>query len=66
LKTVVGNRRTGENRFCRAPVGREDWKEGGRRINMVQIMYTLVCKAKMVLDETVPGIMERGLKENSG
>jgi hypothetical protein len=38
----------------------------GRRMNKVQIMYTHLCKTKMIPVETVPGIGGGGMKESSG
>jgi hypothetical protein len=45
--------------------GWHQWKGGdggerGRRVNMVQIMNTDVCKCKMIPVETVPGIRREG------
>jgi hypothetical protein len=40
-------------------------RESGRRVNMVQIMYTHVCKGRKLLVETVPGIRRGQIKESS-
>jgi hypothetical protein len=45
---------------------RGDGREKGRRKNMVQIMYTHVCKCKMIPAVTVLGISRQGIKESSG
>jgi hypothetical protein len=39
---------------------------GSRRMNMVQIMYTLYVDANMIPVETVPRIKGGGMKESSG
>jgi hypothetical protein len=44
-------------------VGGGGGRERGRRMNMVQIMYTYVCKIPV---ETVLGIRGEGMKESSG
>jgi hypothetical protein len=41
-------------------------REMGKRVNMVEIMYTRVCKSKMTPVETVPEIRGGGMKENCG
>jgi hypothetical protein len=38
------------------------WREGYRRMNMVQILCTHVCKWKMIPVETIPGMGEEGDK----
>jgi hypothetical protein len=40
--------------------------KGGKRVNMMQKMCTLVCNAKMIPVETTPGIWGVGIKENGG
>jgi hypothetical protein len=43
----------------------KDVEKGCRRVNIVQILFTHVCKWKMTPVETIPG-MEGGIKENGG
>jgi hypothetical protein len=40
--------------------------ERGKRVNMVQILCTHVCKCKNDTVETTPGIGELEIKENVG
>jgi hypothetical protein len=40
--------------------------KGGRRMNMVQIMCTHVCKAKMLPVETIPGVRRGSMGDSSG
>jgi hypothetical protein len=47
-------------KFLVALVGVEKWWEKGRKMNMVQTMYTHVCKCKMIPAKTVPGIRGGG------
>jgi hypothetical protein len=54
--------KTSKNWFCLEVLG--DGGERNRRVNMVQIMYTHVCKCKNIPVETVPGI--RGGRKSSG
>jgi hypothetical protein len=61
----------GWNRFCGS--GGElqlalmgGGRERGRRMHMVQTMYTHVCKCKNDTVETVPGMVGEGIKENDG
>jgi hypothetical protein len=42
----------------------EDIREGGWRVDMVEIFCTHVCKWKMRPVETIPGMEGRGIKEN--
>jgi hypothetical protein len=41
-------------------------RKRGRRVNMVQKCVHLYVKAKMIPDETIPGIGEGEVKESSG
>jgi hypothetical protein len=51
-------------------IGTWRWRRGecerSRRINMMQIMYTHVCKCKNISFETAPRIRGQGMKESSG
>jgi hypothetical protein len=47
-------------------VGAEDVGKGYRKVNMVQIPCTRVCKWKMVPVETIPGVGGGEIKENGG
>jgi hypothetical protein len=49
------------------PVGWEGCRERiYRRVNIVQILCTHVCKWKLIPIETIPGMEERGIKEKDG
>jgi hypothetical protein len=41
-------------------------EEGCGGVNIVQILYIHVCIWKNVSIETIPGMGERGIKENDG
>jgi hypothetical protein len=69
---VPQSQRTGRHdRFCPewggqdlSLVGGRKLSEKGRKINMMQIMYTHVCKCKTLPVETVLGISGGGIKES--
>jgi hypothetical protein len=44
----------------------EDVGKGCVRVNIVQLLYTHVCKWKMIPVETIPGNEVGGIKENVG
>jgi hypothetical protein len=44
----------------------EDIKKGCRRVNMVEILCTYICKWKMRLVETLPGMGGGEIQENDG
>jgi hypothetical protein len=60
-----------QSRFCRGQrVGSsrrgEDVEKECRRVNIVQILCTHVCKWKMRPVETIPGMGGEGIKKNDG
>jgi hypothetical protein len=61
-------RTSGWNRSCLGEVGtsgrEEDMEKGCRRVTIVQILCTRICKWEVIPVETIPAIGEGEIKEN--